>query len=146
MLKNSYENEEIIVCMVDGVTYGMNILEVQEISAGRSYTKLHLTHNFILGALNLRGDVVTLMDLRSRFGRTRLETPEKQPILIVKDKTELIGLLVDEVLGVFPVASEDLENAPVIIDDTVAPFLTGVHRCGPHIACILNVSRVCSPS
>jgi len=128
-----------------GVTLmGVNSQDVQEVIQLSTLTKVHHAKDYLAGIINLRGQIVTVVDLKRRLG---IETQEENParvIFIVSSQDENIGLLVDEAADVIPADLNDLAPMPANMSITQQKFLKGICQGETHPIAILDLNAVLS--
>jgi len=122
--------------------YGLPTTHVQEIVPFRGVTPVHHAPRFIRGVVNLRGKIVTVFDLAVRTGLGRLAENTEGRVIILNWSGEYIGLLVDEVVDVFPVEPGDIARTPANMSAMQSAYLLGVLSHGSHLIPILNVDAV----
>jgi purine-binding chemotaxis protein CheW len=133
---------QYVAFRVGGEMHGVPISEIAEISKPFDTTPVPRTAEFVLGIGNVRGTVVPIIDLplRLQLGPSRRRRSTR--ILIAAHERELYGLIVDEVLGVVPIAPEDLEDAPGGIAGTRGEFIAALARQEDEIMVILDLASV----
>ncbi|MCK5521129.1 MAG: chemotaxis protein CheW, partial [Candidatus Marinimicrobia bacterium] len=119
-------NQEIIAFRVNTILCGLDITYVQEINKHINITKVYGSPEYISGIVNLRGQIVTIIDMRTKFGMMEVEINENMRIIVVKSGSEQIGLLVDSVEDVFEANSEHIEPAPSNVKGISGTFFEGV--------------------
>ena len=129
--------------------YGIEILSVREIIRMMDMTRVPRTPDFISGVINLRGKVITVIDLRMKFGMKSIDATDQTVIIVVQIKTEsselTMGLLVDEVLEVRSVAAEAIEPAPMLGGGGVdIEFIQGVGKLESRVIFLLNIGKILS--
>lgn len=129
--------------------YGIEILSVREIIRMMEMTRVPRTPDFISGVINLRGKVITVIDLRMKFGMDSVEATDQTVIIVVQIKTDsselTMGLLVDEVLEVRSVAADAIEPAPVLGGGSVdVEFIQGVGKIESRVIFLLNIGKILS--
>jgi purine-binding chemotaxis protein CheW len=124
-----------------GMHLGVDVLQVQEILRRRDVARVPLAPAVVLGLMNLRGDIVTAIDLRRR-----LELPPADvdaPFhVVVKTKDGALSLAVDDVGDVVEVEDCRLEPPPPTLRGLAAGVVTGVHPMGKGLLSVLDVERV----
>lgn len=128
--------------------YGIEILKVRELIGLLEITRVPRTKPYIRGLINLRGKVIPVVDLRTKFGMP-LAQPTSQTVIIVVQvesgsATLTMGVLVDEVLEVRAIAEADIEAPPALPQDLDTSFLLGVGKSDKHIVFLLDIDRVLS--
>ncbi len=113
---------------LDDLFLGIDVLKVQEILLYQEMTPVPLAHPVISGLINLRGQVVTAMDLRLRLGLTERD-PEQLPMnVIVQTKGDTVSLLVDEIGDVVEVEDRAFEPPPETIKGAIRELIDGVYK------------------
>jgi len=114
---------------LDGETYGINVMQVQEVLRYSEIAPVPGAPDYVLGIINLRGNVVTVIDTRQRFGLSPGEVSDQSRIVIIEAEGHVIGILVDAVAEVVYLRQSEIETAPSVGNDESARFIQGVcHR------------------
>lgn len=113
---------------VDNELYGIDVIQVKEVLRYSEITPVPGAEYYILGIINLRGNVVTVLDTRELFGLPFVDADDNTRIIVVEwDEQEVIGLVVDAVDEVINLPQSDIERAPnVSSDDGSRRFVQGV--------------------
>jgi len=122
--------------------FGINILKVQEINKNPPITTVPQSHEFIVGVMNLRGRIVTVIDLAAKLGLAFTAPGKYSRTIIVNSRDEYIGLQVDRIGDVVPVNTANVEPPPVNIDGVLGKFAEGVLKTGEGLIGILDVEAV----
>lgn len=122
--------------------YGLEILRVQEIKGYSKVTPLPNTPREVKGVMNLRGTVVPIIDLRTRFGLPETEYTRFKVIIVVTVASKVMGLVVDAVSDVLNVGGEEVVPAPDLGAGVDTSFLTGIARTGNRLVSLLNIDRL----
>lgn len=126
---------------LDERLYGVDVALVQEALRLQDHTPVPLASNSIAGLVNLRGQVVLLVDLRARLGR-RPFAPEDEPMMVVvKVDGEPISLMVDQVGDVLEVDPELLGPPPPTLDEELRDVVTGVYTLEDDLLLALDIER-----
>lgn len=127
-------NDEIlqwVTFKLDRETYGINVMQVQEVLRYTEVAPVPGAPMYVMGIINLRGNVVTVIDTRIRFGLESVEINDNARIVIIEAETQVIGILVDSVAEVVYLKSSEIDAAPNVGNDESAKFIQGVsHRDG----------------
>ncbi|MGE4318447.1 MAG: chemotaxis protein CheW [Deferribacterales bacterium] len=127
---NTESNEterQIVTFRIENEEYGILIEKVQEINRYTNVTKVPKTPKFIEGIINLRGEVIPLIDLRTRFDLTAKERDEFTRVIIVNLKNMKVGFVVDGVDEVLRIRQDDIDDVPAMLSATInAEFIAGV--------------------
>jgi purine-binding chemotaxis protein CheW len=123
---------------------GINILRVQEINKLTEVTCVPLAPDYVKGILNLRGLIITVIDVGKRLGLPSSEADEakNQRNIIVYYENESIGLLVDSIGDVFRAENENIEKPPANVVGIQGQFFEGVLKTEKRLISILNLAEV----
>jgi purine-binding chemotaxis protein CheW len=121
---------------------GMDILKVQEINKLIEMTRVPQAPEYVLGILNLRGEIVTIIDLGKKLGLKSTEVNHKTRNIIVNSNGEHIGLMVEQISDVIQVEWEKVEPPPANIGDVQGKYFTGVFKTADRLIGILDVEKV----
>jgi len=108
------QNLEYVLFKLANEFYGLNIHNVETIEKILPITRVPYTENYVKGVINLRGNVVPVIDLRKRFGLEEREVSEESRIIIVKVEDITIGMIVDASSEVIQFSEEEIEEAPTL--------------------------------
>jgi purine-binding chemotaxis protein CheW len=134
---------EYVTAVVAGQRFGLPILRVQDVFAPERLTRVPLASPEIAGLINLRGRIVTLIDMRRRLGLTAANARGEQPMAIgVEWRGESYGLLVDSVGEVLKLDDGLREANPVNFDPRLAELSIGIHRLHDQLLVLIDVDRV----
>ena len=121
---------------------GISTLHIQEIIKMVDITEVTRAPGYIIGILNLRGRIVTVLDLGKRLALGTCRRDELSRIIIVDDRTESVGLLVDRVLDVIPINPEALQPTPANLNSVQGSFFENVYRCTDGLVGLLNLDVI----
>lgn len=128
--------------------YGINIQQVKEIIEYTAITKVPKVPRWIRGVINLRGNVVPVVDLAVRFGLEERPITKTSCIIIVEVQQEtektVMGVIADAVNQVIALAPEEIEEPPAFGTRVRLEYLAGMGKLGKKFALILNIDRVLS--
>lgn len=137
--------EMIAVFHNGGRPYAMQALLIQEIVRQESITPVHNADPYIVGILNLRGKIVTVIDLGCRLGEEPAKEAEGKSVLVVPYASEHLGLLVDEIDDVASIDPRHITPVPSNVDPKTAVFFQGIIRMGDEMVTILEPTTVLLP-
>ncbi len=141
--ENSQQNlTEYVTAMIGGQLFGLPIVRVQDVFMPERLTRVPLAPPEIAGVLNLRGRIVTLIDLRRRFGLGQREDGDLPLAIGVESRTESYGLLIDSVGEVLKLDDAAREPNPVNLDQRLAGVSAGIHRLDGQLLIVVDVDRV----
>ncbi len=142
------EPRQYLTFMLRREVYAIGILHIKEIIEYGQLTTVPMMPGFIRGVINLRGAVVPVVDLSSRFGGKPGEVTRRSCIVIleleVEEETQVIGVVVDAVNEVLEIAGADIEPAPSFGTRIRANFIAGMGKVQERFVIILNVNEVLS--
>lgn len=138
----SHAYSEYVTAVVAGQLFGLPILCVQDVFAPERLTRVPLAPPEIAGLINLRGRIVTLIDMRCRLGLAG-EAIETAPMAIgVELNGESYGLLVDNVGEVLKLDPKTRESNPINLDPRLASICSGVHRLDRQLLLVADIDRI----
>jgi len=141
--ENTQQNMTVYVtAMIDGQLFGLPIVRVQDVFIPQRLTRVPLAPPEIAGVLNLRGRIVTLIDLRRRFGLGERKEGEDVMAIGVESRGESYGLLIDRVGEVVELDGVAREPNPVNLDQRLAQMSSGIHRLDDQLLIVVDVDRV----
>jgi purine-binding chemotaxis protein CheW len=133
-----------------GEHYGVDILRVQEIRGWEEVRSLPDTPKFIKGVLDLRGEIVPIIDLRARFNQSRIEyTPTTVTIVIAVEREGqpfIIGVVVDGVSDVLNVKCAEIRKSPDLGTHVNTKYITGMFMQNDRMIVLLNIDRLFDPN
>ena len=133
---------EYVTVMIGEQLFGLPIGRVQDVFMPERLTRVPLAPAEIAGVLNLRGRIVTTVDMRCRLGLPPQAEPRPPMAVGIECNGESYGLLIDAVGEVLKLADDTRETNPVNLDKRLARVSAGVHRLEGQLLVILNVDRV----
>lgn len=132
--KRNGENDEVLQWVTFKLakeTYGINVMQVQEVLRFSDIAPVPGAPSYVLGIINLRGNVVTVIDTCQRFGLAPIELTDNTRVVIIETNQQVIGILVDAVAEVVYLKRSEIETTPNVGNDESAKFIQGVtHREG----------------
>ncbi|MCK5680457.1 purine-binding chemotaxis protein CheW [bacterium] len=123
-------------------TFGLDTMLVQEIIKVPDITKVHLAPKEITGIINLRGKIVTIVDLAIKLDLPTKVELAKRRIIIVESQEEPFGLMVDFINDVISIDTVELDEAPSNVRVAQTRFIAGVFRNNEQLIAILNLDEV----
>jgi purine-binding chemotaxis protein CheW len=141
--ENTQQNlTEYVTAMIGGQLFGLPIVRVQDVFIPERLTRVPLAPPEIAGVLNLRGRIVTLIDLRRRFGLGKREDGDSSMAIGVESRAESYGLLIDSVGEVLKLDDAAREPNPINLDQRLARVSAGIHRLDGQLLIVVDVDRV----
>lgn len=136
------EGNQYLTFLLQDEQFGLDILCVQEIKGYTRVTQIPNMPSFIKGAMNLRGTVVPIVDLRDRFGMPASEYDQFTVVIVVNMGTKVIGLVVDAVSDVLNVEESDIDSPPDFGDGIDTTFIKGMAKAGDNLITLLDIERL----
>ncbi|GGP99697.1 chemotaxis protein CheW [Shewanella ulleungensis] len=129
---------------LDNETYGINVMQVQEVLRYTEIAPVPGAPDYVLGIINLRGNVVTVIDTRSRFGLQSAELDDSTRIVIIEAEKQVIGILVDSVAEVVYLRRSEIDNAPNVGTEESAKFIQGVSNRDNELLILVDLDKLLS--
>ena len=143
MSKTNKNNDvELSIFEVGGIICAININDIQEINKNLEITTVLQAPDYIRGMQNLRGTIVTILDMRVRFGMEARPFNEDMRILVVENQNEKIGLLVDCILDVVQADTLNFETPPSNVQGVAGSYFSDIYKMDDKLAAILNVDEI----
>jgi purine-binding chemotaxis protein CheW len=139
------EISQYLTFLLGNEHYGIEILKVQEIKGYSAPTPIPGAPRGIKGVMNLRGTVVPVVDLRSRFDMPEQETNQFTVVIVVTVGAKVFGLIVDAVSDVLDISTNDIEATPDLGADVDTTYMTGLAKAGDRLVMLLNIDRIIDP-
>ena len=140
--RTAHSFNEYVTALIGGQLFGLPILRVQDVFAPERLTAVPLAPPEVAGVLNLRGRIVTLIDMRCRLGLGSREDDRQAMAIGVESRGESYGLLIDTVGEVLKLNNQSWEPNPGNLDARLASVSTGIYRLDSQLLMILDVDRV----
>lgn len=135
---------ELATFYIGDALCGMDILKVQEINKLMQMTKVPQAPDYVLGILNLRGQIVTILDLGKKLGLGETDISQDPRNIIVNSAGGHVGLLVRRISDVVSADMEKRERAPANMSGIQGDYFTGVYKTDDNLIGILDVDKVLS--
>ncbi len=134
--------KEYVTAMIGGQLIGLPILRVQDVFIPERLTRVPLAPPEIAGVLNLRGRIVTLIDMRGWLGLAKREDDGPAMAIGVESHGESYGLLIDSIGEVLKLDDSAREPNPINLDSRLARLSAGIHRLEGQLLMVVDVDRV----
>ncbi len=126
--------------------YGINVMQIREVLRHSEITPVPGAPSYVLGIINLRGNVVTVIDTRKRFGLAPGNIDEQARIVIVEVDTQVVGMLVDSVADVTYLKQSEIETTPNIGNEETSKFIQGVCNKDDELLILIELERMIDTS
>jgi purine-binding chemotaxis protein CheW len=135
----------IVGFQVGRETYGVPITSLHEIVRVPEITAVPDAPDYLEGVINLRGKIVSVMDLRKRFGEKEVSLTKRNRILVVEHSGRLAGLIVDSASEVLKIPADDVEAPPAVFQDGGLNCVTGLGKVKGRLVVLLDMSKLLAP-
>jgi len=123
-------------------TFGVPITCVHEIVRVPDITSVPDSPEFVEGVINLRGKIVSVVDLRKRFGESKIDPHKKNRVIVVESDGKLVGLIVDAASEVLRIPNADIEPPPSVLQNSESSYVTGVGKFQNRLIILVDLKRV----
>ena len=140
-------NDEVlqwVTFQLEEETYGINVMQVREVLRYSEIAPVPGAPDYVLGIINLRGNVVTVLDTRSRFGLMQGEITDNTRIIVIESERQVIGILVDSVAEVVYLRSSEIDTTPSVGTDESAKFIQGVSNRDGKLLILVDLNKLLS--
>ena len=138
--------EKLLTFSLGNEGYGLSILKVKEIIGMLHITPVPKTPDFVKGIINLRGKIIPVMDLRTKFGMEEKPYNERTCIIVVeidiKNTQRLLGVVVDMVSEVVNITSEEIEPPPQYGSKVDQNFILGIGKLKDRVVIIIDINKI----
>lgn len=138
------DKKQYIVFRIDNDEYAADISKVTIIERYMNITRVPSTPPYIKGVINLRGDILPVMDLRTRLGIQEKEPGEDTRIIIFDINKTSFGVIVDAVAEVMQLEESKVESVNEILTDNNLDYIIGVTKIGSRLLTIINIEKLIS--
>ncbi|MGD8784250.1 MAG: chemotaxis protein CheW [Thioalkalispiraceae bacterium] len=148
MTSGDESQQQYLTFMLAGEEYGVDILRVQEIKGWDTVTQIPNTPSYIRGVINLRGTIVPIIDMRSRFNLEELEYGPTTVVIVLKvngdDKSRIMGIVVDGVSDVYNMPDEEIKPSPDFGSAVDTDFVKGLATVHEKMVIVLDIDHMCN--
>jgi purine-binding chemotaxis protein CheW len=135
---------QYVTFRLDDETYGINVMQIQEVLRYSEIAPVPGAPNYVLGIINLRGNVVTVIDTRTRFGLAQSDVSDQTRIVVLELEGQVVGVLVDSVAEVVYLKESEIETAPNVGNDESARFIQGVCNKNGELIILVEFEKMLS--
>ena len=139
---NSGEQRDYVTLTIADQLFGIPVLTVQDVLGPQNIARVPLAPKEVAGSLNLRGRIVTAIDVRPRLGLPNREGGKSAMSVVVEHESELYSLLVDSVDEVLSLNSRDYQRNPPTLDPRLRDFSDGIYRLNGSLLVVLSVASL----
>ncbi len=127
---------------LDEEIYGINVMQVQEVLRVSEIAPVPGAPEYVLGIINLRGNVVTVIDTRERLGLSSKEVDDSTRIVIIEADKQVVGILVDSVAEVVDMRMSEVESAPNVGNDESSKYIQGVASHDDELLILVDLNKL----
>jgi purine-binding chemotaxis protein CheW len=136
------EGRQLCSFKLDNLLFGVEVVNVQEVIRYQEMTKVPLASSMVRGLINLRGQIVTAIDVRARLGLPPLAADHQPMNVVLRTGDGVVSLLVDEIGDVLEVDGRDFERPPETLSGVFRDVIVGVYKLEAELLLLLDVERV----
>ena len=142
VVEGGSEARDFVTMTIHNQLFGIPVLAVRDVLGPQKITRIPLASPEVAGALNLRGRIVTAINLRKRLGLPSAEQGAKSMSVVVDFHGELYSLIIDSVGEVLSLPANSFERNPATLDPAWREISTGVYRLKDQLLIVLDVNRL----
>ncbi|KLV10983.1 MULTISPECIES: chemotaxis protein CheW [Photobacterium] len=146
-IKKEDSNDQVlqwVTFQLEDETYGINVMQVREVLRYSEIAPVPGAPDYVLGIINLRGNVVTVIDTRARFGLAPGDISDNTRIVIIEAEKQVIGILVDSVAEVVYLRSSEIDSTPSVGTEESAKFIQGVSNRDGQLLILVDLNKLLS--
>ncbi len=141
MSESDADLHQFVTFTIGGQICGIPILQVRDVLGPQGITPIPLAPSEVAGSLNLRGRIVTSVDLRVRLGLPRSDVQDRMSI-VVEHHGDLYSLIIDSIGEILELSSEILERAPPTLDASWSSFSKGIYQLDVGLLLVLDIDII----
>ncbi|MCF6353523.1 MAG: chemotaxis protein CheW [Candidatus Polarisedimenticolaceae bacterium] len=133
---------QLVTFRLQDESYGINVMQVQEVLRVSEIAPVPGAPMYVLGIINLRGNVVTVIDTRTRFGLSTTEIEDSSRIVIIESDKQVVGILVDSVAEVVELRSSEVDSAPNVGNEESSRYIQGVATREENLLIVVDLNKL----
>ena len=138
------DTRDLLTIVIAGQRFGIPILQVQDVLGETTVTRIPLAPPEVAGSLNLRGRIVTAIDVRKRLGLEKHKDARASMSVVVEHENELYSLIIDEIGDVMRLKNIDFKPTPGTLDPIWRDVSSGIYRLDEELLVVLDVPKFLS--
>jgi purine-binding chemotaxis protein CheW len=142
--KQDAELIQLVTFSIGDEEFGVDILKVQEIIRTMEITRVPKAPAFVEGVINLRGNVIPIVDLRKRFGLETRKHDKHTRIIVIEISGMVVGFVVDSVSEVLRIPASTVEPPPPVVAGLESEYISGVGKLEDRLLILLDLDRLLS--
>ena len=135
---------QLVTFRLQDETYGINVMQVQEVLRVAEIAPVPGAPHYVLGIINLRGNVVTVIDTRTRFGLPLTEVTDLSRIVVIESEAQVVGILVDSVAEVVDLRLSEIDSAPNVGNEESSRYIQGVASMDSALLIVVDLNKLLS--
>ena len=141
-IENDQDLIQLVTFSIGEEEFGVNILQVQEIIRTMDITKVPRAPEFVEGVINLRGKVIPIVDMRSRFGLEHKEHDKYTRIIVIEIEMIIVGFVVDSVSEVLRIPANSVQPPPPVVAGMESDYIDGVGKLDDRLLILLDLDSL----
>ncbi len=133
---------QLVTFRLKDETYGINVMHVQEVLRVSEIAPVPGAPDYVLGIINLRGNVVTVIDTRSRFGLPMAEVTDTSRIVIIESDKQVVGIMVDAVAEVVELTESQIDSAPNVGNEESSRYIQGIATLSNVLLIVVDLQKL----
>jgi purine-binding chemotaxis protein CheW len=135
---------QLVTFRLKDETYGINVMQVQEVLRVGEIAPVPGAPHYVLGIINLRGNVVTVIDTRVRFGLPASSIDDLSRIIVIESEAQVVGILVDSVAEVADLTASEIDSAPNVGNEESSRYIQGVASRDNNLLIVVDLNKLLS--
>ena len=135
---------QLVTFRLKDESYGINVMQVQEVLRVTDIAPVPGAPHYVLGIINLRGNVVTVIDTRMRFGLPQTEMDDLSRIIVIESEAQVVGILVDSVAEVADLRLSEIDSAPNVGNEESSRYIQGVASRDNNLLIVVDLNKLLS--
>lgn len=134
--------QEFLCFKVSDEIYGVDIMDIKELIKPREVTEVPRAPSFVSGIISLRGVIIPIIDMPERLGLARDTVTGRERVIVVRQGESFSGLMVDEIIKVVRIGTDDIEAPPSVLEGINHDFVAGIGRADGRMIILLNLAAI----
>jgi purine-binding chemotaxis protein CheW len=145
MMRTTEHAVQVVIFALGDIELAINITQVREIDRLCPVTRLPHVPDYVEGIINLRGQLVPIVDLRARLGLRRKVAPKTARIIVVETGDRCMGMIVDRVCEVAHIPTDQIDDSENVLAGLAAEYVAGLARIEGRVIILLAVQNILGP-
>lgn len=139
---NESQDVELAIFQIEDMLCGLDTRHVQEINHNFEITPVHRAPDYVRGVINLRGEIITVIDLHQKFNIPPGEVHEDTQVVVIRYEEECIALLVDNIYDVVNAHQSDISTPPSNVEGISGAFISCIYRMEKDLVIVLDLEEL----